>query len=125
MPAVGFDLIHDDQVRRRNLSRGDLYVFSPTAAILDLIGRARSMLEQAYGADPTRAQYSMTAEQFSAIGGPLKPRFIHHAETMSLLRRVVAAQGGDLDDTYIDVPRLRLVTSDGYLTSGVGGPAAS
>ena len=77
-------------------------------------------IEEAYGADPTRAQYPMTAEQFSAIGGPLKPRFIHHPETMKLLKRVVAACGGDLDDTYIDVPRLRLVTSDGFLTSGVG-----
>ena len=26
----------------------------------------------------------------------------------------------DLDETYIDVPRLRMVTSHGYLTSGVG-----
>ena len=28
--------------------------------------------------------------------------------------------GCDLDNTYQDVPRLRAVTSDGYLTSGVG-----
>jgi hypothetical protein len=118
--SIGFDLMHADELRRRNLYRGDLYVFSPTASILDLIDHARAMIEQAYGADPTRAQYAVTAEQFSAIGGPLKPRFIRHPETMKLLKRVVAAHGGDLDDIYIDVPRLRLVTSDGYLTSGVG-----
>ena len=33
---------------------------------------------------------------------------------------MVEDYGCDLQKTYIDVPRLRMVPSDGYLTSGVG-----
>ena len=33
---------------------------------------------------------------------------------------MIADFGCDLEDIYQDVPRLRMVTSDGYLTSGVG-----
>jgi hypothetical protein len=73
MSAIGFDCGQNAEVRRRNLYHGDLDVFSPTAAALGLIGHARSTFEEAYGPDSTRAQYSMTAEQFSAIGEPLKP----------------------------------------------------
>lgn len=72
MSAIGFDCSHNAEVQRRNLYRGDLDVFSPTAAALDLIGNARSTIEEAYGPDSTRAQYLMTADEFSAIGGPLK-----------------------------------------------------
>lgn len=40
--------------------------------MLGRIGHARFVIEEAYDADPTRAQYGMTPEQFSAVGGPLK-----------------------------------------------------
>jgi hypothetical protein len=59
-------------------------------------------------------------EQFVAIFGPLKPKFIHHPRTKEIIRNVLSDFGCDLDDTYQDVPRLRAVTSDAYLTSGVG-----
>jgi hypothetical protein len=51
---------------------------------------------------------------------PLKRRFIHHPETKDLLQNVLKAFGCDLEQTYLDVPRLRAVTHGGCLTSGVG-----
>src|SRR5690606_430501 len=51
---------------------------------------------------------------------PLKPRFIHHPRTRELLKQVLVEAGLDLEATYLDVPRLRMVTSHGYLTAGVG-----
>jgi hypothetical protein len=60
------------------------------------------------------------SKKFVEIFGPLKPHFIHHPKTATLLRNVVAECGGDLDSIHVDVPRLRGATSDKYLTAGVG-----
>src|SRR6516162_8627647 len=79
------------------------------------------MIEESFhGKDPKTAQFSMPVEEFVSICAPLKPAFIHHPKTLSLIKDVVAELGCDADDTYMDVPRLRGVTSHGYLSSGVG-----
>jgi hypothetical protein len=79
------------------------------------------MIEEAFGPlDPMTAQYEMSVEEFVAIFGPLKPKFIHHPESKRLIRAMLEDFGCDPETTYLDVPRLRAVTSDGYLTSGVG-----
>lgn len=109
-----------DDARRKALYAGDIFVYAPTPATIALIEHARTMIEEVYGDDPTHAQYRMPVEEFSAKGGPLKPRFIHHPRTKKIIARAIAELGCDLEQTYLDVPRLRLATSDAYLTSGVG-----
>ena len=106
--------------RRQQLYEGDIFVFAPRPSTMALVKHARSMIEDAYGDDPCHAQFHLPVETFSAIGAALKPRFIHHPQTKSLIRDVVSELGCSLDDTYLDVPRLRLASSSGYLTTGVG-----
>jgi hypothetical protein len=121
MNTVYFDSSDNDIVRRQRLYSGQIFVFSPRPGSRALCEFAKSMIEDAFGGvDPLTAQYEMPVERYVAIATPLKPRFIHHPETKRLLRELVAEFGCDLDETFVDVPRLRLVTSDGYLTSGVG-----
>jgi hypothetical protein len=121
MHTVYFDSKDEDVSRRQRLYSGQVFVFSPRPSTLALCDFAQHMIEEAFGTvDPLEAQYHMPVEQYVAIATPLKPKFIHHPETKGLLRRVVEEFACDLEDTYIDVPRLRMVTSDGYLTSGVG-----
>ena len=62
----------------------------------------------------------MPVERFVEIFAAVKPAFIHHPETLNLIAAILEDVGCDTDDTYMDVPRYRGVTSDGYLTSGVG-----
>jgi hypothetical protein len=79
------------------------------------------MIEEAFdGVDPLVAQYEMPVERYVEICAPLKPAFIHNDRTKELLRDLMTDVQADLEQTYIDVPRLRMVTSHGYLTSGVG-----
>jgi hypothetical protein len=79
------------------------------------------MIEAAFGnLDPREAQYHMSVEEYVAIVAPLKPKFIHHPRSKQLIRALLADLGCELEQTYLDVPRLRMVTSHGYLTSGVG-----
>jgi len=121
MDAVYFDAAVGDDVRRDRLFHGQLFVYGPTPASLALVEHARMMLEEAFGErDPLTAQFDMPVEDYVAICAPLKPAFIHNDRTKELVRKVVADLGADLEQTYIDVPRLRMVTSDAYLTSGVG-----
>jgi hypothetical protein len=121
MNTVYFDPGYDENTRRERLYDGQLVAFAPRPSTLALIEHARLMIEAAFEAvDPLTAQYEMPVERYVEICAPLKPAFIHNDTTKELLRAVVADFGCDLDETYIDVPRLRMVTSDGYLTSGVG-----
>jgi hypothetical protein len=121
MNTVYMDANVTEAERRRRLYEGQLFVFSPRPSVLRLCEFARQMIEEAFaGLDPLEAQYHMTVEKYVEIVAPLKPKFIHHPVTMGLLRDLVRECGCDLDDTYVDVPRLRMVTSNAYLTSGVG-----
>lgn len=121
MHTIHFDSKLSDDARRGELYSGQLFVFAPRPATKALCEFAREMIEEAFrGLDPRRAQYAMPVEEYVSIVAPLKPQFIHHPRTKQLVRDVVEEMGCDLDETYIDVPRLRMVTSDGYLTSGVG-----
>lgn len=121
MITVYHDSNVNDDIRRERLYNGHLYVHSPKPAMLKLVQHARSMIEAAFkGIDPQKAQYHMPVEKYVEICAPLKPQFIHHPDTKKILQQIVTEYGCDPQTTYIDVPRLRMVTSDGYLTSGVG-----
>jgi hypothetical protein len=121
MNTVYIDSNASEEVRRQRLYAGQLFVISPRPTTLALTEFAKNMIQEAFGSiDPLKAQYHMPVEEYVAIVGPLKPKFIHHPETKKLLRALVEDCGCNLNETYVDVPRLRMVTSDGYLTSGVG-----
>ncbi|WP_018634711.1 hypothetical protein [Parafrankia elaeagni] len=121
MTAIFADAAMPDDRRRTLIYQGNIFVVAPNAATLALTEFARGLLEEVFSPHhPTRAQYEMPVERFVEIFGPVKPRFIHHPRTKDLVRDVVEQLGADLAETYIDVPRLRGVTSDGYLTAGAG-----
>jgi len=121
MNTIYFDGALDDNLRRRRLYDGQLLVYSPRPSTLALCEFARNMIEEAFrGLDPLTAQYHMPVEEYVSIVAPLKPKFIHAPETRRIMRDLLRDLGCDMENTYIDVPRLRMVTSDGYLTSGVG-----
>jgi hypothetical protein len=121
LDTIYFDSQFDDTLRRQELYSGRLFAFSARPSTVALCQFARKMIEAAFNnKDPRTAQYSMPVEEFVSICAPLKPAFIHHPKTLELVRDVIAEVGCGLDDTYIDVPRLRMVTHGGYLTSGVG-----
>ena len=121
MDTVFLDSNVTDEVRRKRLYEGQIFVFSPRPASVALCEFARTMIEEAFdGLDPRTAQFSMPVEQYVSIVAPLKPKFIHHPQTKGLLRALVEDFACDLAKTYIDVPRLRMVTHGGYLTAGVG-----
>jgi len=110
----------DDQ-RRDHLYDGQLFVYPPKETALQFTEFTREMICEGFNcSDPTLAQFDMPVEEFVKIFAPMKPAFIHHDKTKKLIQEMLLDFGCDMDNTYLDVPRLRAVTSDAYLTSGVG-----
>ncbi len=121
MNSIYIDSKFNDEKRRQYLYNGQLFVYSPRPSSLAFTNWAAQMIKDAFGKeDPTTAQFDMPVEEFVRIFAPLKPAFIHHPETKRLIQAMLADFGCDMETTYLDVPRLRAVTSDAYLTSGVG-----
>jgi hypothetical protein len=120
MHSVYFDPAFEDGRRREELYDGQVIVRSPSPATAALVRHAKDMIHEAFaGMDPRTAQYELSVEEFVARFAPVKTAFIHDPRSRECLRAIMAEAGCDPDETYIDVPRLRVATSDGYLTSGV------
>jgi hypothetical protein len=122
MPNVYFDFFDvTDDTRRQRIFEGGIFLRSALSSVTSLCDFARSMIEDAfYPGDPQEAQFHLAVEEFVNIIGPLKSRFTNHTRTKELVRNIISEFGCDLDRTYFDVPRLRVVTHGGYLTAGVG-----
>jgi hypothetical protein len=119
---VGIVLNHDLTCRqRRDLAfAGDLLVFTQRAATAALANHAIALISEILSADDAgRAQFGLPVESFIERVGPLKSRFTNDLETKKLVRDVLVSFGCDLDRTYFDVPRLRVVPHGDYLSSGV------
>src|SRR5688572_375567 len=110
----------DDAALRQHIYDGSLVILAPRPASRELGDFARAMIREAFGSDdPLVAQHHMTVEEYVSTVAPLKPRFTHHPRCKELLRDLIVDAGCEIGETYLDVPRLRMVTSDAYLTSGV------
>jgi hypothetical protein len=120
MPTIYVDAATTDDDRRHGLYEGDLYVASPSSGSAALCALARELSEQAFAPqDPQVAQNTMAVDDYAAILGELKPRFIHHPEAKTAIRWMLSELGCDLEQTYFDVPRLRTMAHSDYLKAGL------
>ena len=87
MHTIFFDADVSDQIRREQLYEGQLFVYSPSPSSLALVELARELIREAFGSlDPETAQYHMPAEQYAEVLSVLKPRFIHHPRSKTLIQ---------------------------------------
>jgi|ERR1700733_7340378 hypothetical protein len=120
MNSIYVDAKVRDDLRREQIYRGQLYVYSPLPSSRALCDFARELCEQAFAPfDPRMAQHEMEVERFASILSELKPRFIHHPESKRLIQSLLVEMDCDPVKTYFDVPRLRTSTSNDYLNSGI------
>jgi hypothetical protein len=120
MVTVYVDRALDEASRRAAIYSGDIHMCTRVPQSRAIVDWARSLIGEAFdGLDPERAQFGMPLDDFIARVGPLKSTFTNHARTKELVQELIVAMGSDPDRTYFDLPRLRVVPSDAYLTSGV------
>ena len=120
MNTIYFDSHLNDEMRRKHLYDGQLFVFSPRPSSVALYEFARDMIREAFGGlDPREAQHSLPVQEYAGILAQLKPKFIHHPRSKECVQGILKDLGCDLNNTYFDVPRMRTSTSGGYLTTGI------
>lgn len=120
MSVIYLDSPVSDDQRRKQLFNGDLFVYSPSASSLALCQFAKELLIEAFkGADPITAQHHFSKEDYLAILSEVKPRFINHPHSKELVVNILKEMGCDPEKTHFDVPRMRISTSDQYLTRGI------
>ncbi|MAU81569.1 MAG: hypothetical protein CME34_06810 [Gordonia sp.] len=110
-----------DHLRRRQLYAGTVFCLPPRDSIRALADFALEMVSQAFdGRDPLTAHQDMGVEEYVGILAALKPAFTHHRRCKELLREILLDLGADTSKTYFDVPKLRVVPTASYLSSGLG-----
>jgi hypothetical protein len=120
MSNIYFDSSCSDEDRRSALYDGDIFVYSPSGASTQLCALAKRMINEAFAPnDPRTIDRQISMEECSRILSTLKPAFIHHPECKRLLPEIISSVGGDPNETYFDVPRLRSAYPTTYLTSGI------
>jgi hypothetical protein len=110
----------DDHARRDHVFAGNILLYSRSPATAALADHAVAMIRAAFEPHPPQnAQHEIPVEDFVRRVGPLKTRFTNDLRTKELVRDLLCEFGCDPNDTYFDVPRLRVVPAGGYLSSGV------
>jgi hypothetical protein len=110
----------DDRGRARVFAGEVLHVPARPAAEA-FRAHAWAMVEAAFApCEPHAAQHELSIEAYVSVLARLKPDFCHDPVNKQLLGAMLVEAGCDPETTYFDLPKLRVVTSDGYLTSGLG-----
>lgn len=110
----------DDDARRESLFRGDFHLYTGIGGANALADHAKDLIGQAFeGMDPERAQYEMDVDEFIRRVEPLKHEFTNGEKTKSLCQQFAVDFGVDPERTYFDIPRLRVIPADQFLTAGV------
>ena len=121
MSSILIDPAVSDDERRHALYEGTLFFLTPRPATKALCDFASGMISDAFGSvDPLEAQDVLPVEEFARIIGPMKTAFTHEPRSKSLIAAMLVELGCDPDETYFDIPRLRVVSHSNYLTAGVG-----
>jgi hypothetical protein len=114
------DSTASDDLRRKAIYDGSVFVHSPTENTLGLCRLAQEMIDEAFHPlDPLRVCESLSAERCAEILSVLKPKFIHHPKSKEYIRGILTESGCDLEKTYFDVPRMRTAFPGDYLKSGI------
>lgn len=121
MSAIQINPNKDIDTARQALFAGDLLIYSQLPSVQALCRFADELIRETFGdLEPEKAQFELPVEQFVEKIGPLKSHFTNHLRVKEMVRNIIGDFSCDLDTTYFDVPRLRVVTADKYLQAGVG-----
>jgi len=111
-----------DHERRLAIFGGDFFVYGARETTLSLCDRARDVIEQMLGADPSLAQQRMSATEFSILFKGAVRNFSRRKTVINLVGAIVSDLGCDLARTFMTYPKLSAITGQGFLDEEVAGP---
>jgi hypothetical protein len=112
--------VKHDEARRQKLYAGEICTYDRLRSVEEFARFTREMVETALAPhDPPHVHEVLTPGELAPILGRLKPTYTHHPEARRLVTRILEELGVDLDDCYLDVPKLRTSYPTGHLTKGI------
>jgi hypothetical protein len=109
-----------DRLQRAQMYGGAINITTPSATSVEFVMFAREVMGEAFGGlDPESAQFDLPVKEYTAILEVLEARFLRHPESRRFVQQLLAERDCDPASTYFDVPRLRAITSDDYLGTGI------
>jgi hypothetical protein len=109
-----------DEARRESLFAGNFYLYTGKSGADALAQHAQDLIAKNFGdLDPERAQFQMDVDEFITRVEPLKSEFTNGQRTKELCQAFATELGVDPERTYFDIPRLRVIPAEDYLTAGV------
>lgn len=100
--------------RNARVYAGDIIVFRGFSAVADLVGRLREQCRAHLGADPERAHERMTAAGLERAAGALREAVQSDEVAAQQLNASFRAIGMELEATYGDGLKQRVLTADGH-----------
>src|ERR1700750_2962294 len=108
MATVHIDPTFDDEIRRQRLFQGDVIIYTRVPEILAYVEFTRSLITEAFAPhEPTSVHESRSPDELADVLVSVKPKFIHHPESVAHVTRITTALGANPEMTYADVPKLR------------------
>lgn len=105
---------------RAELFAGSLVVFTGLPAVAELALAMRQQLATMFAPHaPEAAHEHFTPAELAARLGEWKPKFIHDAESVRLLRAIVTQAGFPAEYTHYDLPKPRTSFPFGHLNTGI------
>lgn len=120
MVNVHIDPSFADDERRVALFAGDVIVYTHVPEVRAFVDFTRELIAEALAPHtPVTVHRDRTPEDLADLLIDFKPRFIHHPESIGHVRKIVSALGGDPEQVYADVPKLRTAFPHGGLSTGI------
>lgn len=105
-----------DYERRQIIFDGAIISNSASINSIALCDFAKELIDETFlDFNPQTAQFQLKVSDFVNMIGPLKSRFTNHIKAKLCIQKLLAEFGCDLNKTYFDVPRIRIVTHGNYL----------
>jgi hypothetical protein len=119
-PTIYANRMQSEAECRESIYAGNFHLITGNVASMALVRWIHSLLRETFAElDPQLAQYSLPVAEFVRRVGSLKSKFTNESRTRGFCRDLIISLGCRPDETYFDLPRLRVVPAGGYLTTGV------
>ena len=121
MTPIYMNNFMSDDERRTRIFDGAIFHYLSLGAGKELLDWSRELIADAFAGVPDvlRAHEELEVEDFVGRAGRLKSKFTNHQRTKELCQKFIREMGCDPDETYFDLPRLRVIPPKDYLSAGV------
>ena len=104
------------------ITNGDIHIFRNVDHLSEIISYSKKIISKYFNGnlDPQKAQELIPVLDYVEIVSKIKKEFTNSLETSKIIQNLLKSLNLQKQDIYFDEPKIRVITYENYLTSGVG-----